>query len=276
MKPGVHLPRGYLLVEALCALALSGVLALSAALALGSARRSMASAARLASAERSGREAVSIIAALLHDSRSVTIEGDTAASLSLTIAMGAVCARDGMAILLPPTAVGSGTALTARGQPVEVGDLLSILVVDSLALGARWEESLVDSVTVRTTASPCGSADGWGLPADDGSPRLRLVLRDSLPGALQAGAPVRVSRRGRVSLYESGTGDWMIGWRRCADVLPSGVACGVIQPVAGPLRGPGSGLQLSVDSTAGLFSIEAAGLPPARPTSMTVWMRDGS
>lgn len=276
MKPRIRRRRGYLLVEALCALALSGVLALSAALALGSARRSMASTARLASAERSGREAASIIAALLHDSRSVAIEGDTAASLSLTIALGVICARDGIAILLPPTAVGSGTPLTARGQPVEIGDLVSVLVVDSLALGARWEQSLVDSATIRTTASPCGSTDGWGLPADDGSSRLRLVLRDSLPADLQAGAPVRVSRRGRVSLYESGTGDWMIGWRRCADVLPSAVACGVIQPVAGPLQGPGSGLQLSVDSTAGLFRIKAAGLPPARPTSITVWMRDGS
>jgi len=191
MTPRVTLLRGYVLVEALCALALSGVLALSAALALGSARRSMASTARLASAERSGREAVSIIAALLHDSHSVIIEGDTAASLSLTIALGAVCARDGMAILLPPTAVGSGTPLTGRGQPVEVGDLVSVLAVDSLALGARWERSLVDSVTVRTAASPCGSVDGWALPADDGSPRLRLVLRDSLPAGLQAGSESR-------------------------------------------------------------------------------------
>lgn len=268
-----HRRRGHLLAEALCALALSGVLAAAAALSLGAARRAMASTDRLASAERSSREAVSIIAALMKDADSVVVEGDTAAALSVTIGVGAVCARSGNAIMLPPMDVSAGGPIAARAQPIEAGDLISILMVDSLAIGAYWVHTLVDSVSERTMSSPCGATEGWATPADAGATRLRLVLRDTPSADMPIGAPVRLLRRGRLSLYHAGRGDWMLGWRRCA---ADGSGCGAIQPVAGPLRTPGAGgLRLRVDVAAGTILIAASGLPPARPAHLTIRPRDG-
>lgn len=269
--------RGYLLAEALCALALSGVLAAAAALSLSSARRAMAKTSQLAAAERASRESVSVIASILRESASVTVEGDTAASFAYVVAIGAVCEHAGRVVILPPVD-GQPAALTARAQPVEAGDMVSVLVVDSLALGAVWVNIVVDSVTQRTTAGSCGASNGWTLPADDGAVRLRLVLAGALPPQTPAGAPVRVLRRGRFSLYASGTGDWMLGWRRCSFLLSDALGCGAIQPVAGPLRTPGAGgLRLNANPLLGTIHVEARGLGPGtmRSSQMTVLLRNG-
>lgn len=274
-----RIPRGYLLAEALCALALAGVLAAAAATTLGAARRAMRSASERAAAERSSREAVSVIASVLRESFSVTVEGDTAVAFAQVIALGVICERSGAAIVLPPLEVSVATPLVARGQPVEPGDMVSVLVVDSLAIGATWVNAIVDTVSERSVAGSCGAADGWTQPSDDGAMRWRLMLRSPLPPSLQVGAPVRVLRRGRLSLYASGSGAWMLGWRRCAFLLPDAVGCGGIQPVAGPLRTPaGGGLRLEADALARIINIEArgAGIPDARATEMMVLLRDGA
>lgn len=282
--PGASAPRsrrrpGYLLAEALCALALAGLLAAAAAISLGAARRAMASTDRLTSAERAARESVSVIASVLRESASVTVEDDAAVSFAHVIALGAACEIDGRSIVLPPLDVSVATPLVARAQPVEPGDLVSVLVVDSLAVGATWVSAVVDTVSERTVAGSCGTADGWTQPADDAAMRWRFVLRTPLPPGTQPGAPVRVLRRGRLSLYVSGSGAWMLGWRRCAFLVPDAVGCGAIQPVAGPLRTPGGGgLQLEADALAGIVRVQArgSGSATARPSEMTVLLRDGA
>lgn len=271
--------RGYLLAEALCALALAGVLAVAAATTLSAAHRAMRSTSERAATERASRESVSVIASVLRESFAVAVEGDTAVAFAQVIALGAICERSGLAIVLPPLAVSVATPLVAHGQPVEPGDLVSVLVVDSLAVGASWVNALVDTVSERTVAGSCGAADGWTQPADDGALRWRLVLRSPLPPSMQSGAPVRVLRRGRLSLYASGSGDWMLGWRRCQFEVPDAVGCGGIQPAAGPLRTPaGGGLRLEADALARTIHIEArgSGIADARATEMTVLLRDGA
>jgi len=264
---------GHLLVEALCALALSGVLATAAGLALGAARRSLASTERIARADRSSRETVAVVAGMMEQSDSIALEGDTAAALTVGIGVGAVCATVGRAIVLPPVEVSSGLPIMVRSQPLDVGDLVSVLMVDSVALGAYWIWTEVDSTTVVTAASPCGIAEGWMGAADAGAERTRLFLRDSLPTAMPPGAPVRIFRRGRLALYHDGSGEWMLGWRRC---VTSG-ACGVVQPVAGPLRAPGGGgLRLSRDAVTGEITVEASGPDTRRPARLTVRPRDGA
>ncbi len=278
-RPGRRIRHGYLLAEALCALALAGVLAVAAATTLSAARRAMKSASERAAAERAGRESVSVIASVLRESSAVTIEGDTAVAFAQVIALGAICERSGLAIVLPPLEVSVATPLVARGQPVEPGDMISVLVVDSLAVGASWVSTLVDTVSERTVAGSCGAADGWTQPSDEGAMRWRLVLRSALPPSTQRGAPLRVLRRGRLSLYASGSGAWMLGWRRCAFLVPDAVGCGGIQPVAGPLRTPaGGGLRLEADALGRTIRIEAraSGIADARTTEMTVLLRDGA
>jgi hypothetical protein len=264
--------RGHLIVEALCALALSGVLMATAAVALGNARRALVTVEQTARTQRAAREAVAIAASLLRDAESVDVLGDTAASAAILIALGAACAIEPSrrAILLPPVAIAVGQPITTRSQPVEPGDILSILAVDTLASITHWTGTIVDSVSERTSAPRCGVVEGWVATADASAPRVRLVLRDSLPEDAREGAPVRITRRGRFALYHAGAGDWMLGWRRCA---PDGSSCGAIQPVAGPLSTPGTGgFRVRRAGVAGL-AVSAKGNAVAKAESSWVPLR---
>lgn len=260
---------GYLLAEALCALALAGVLTVTAAVALSGARRSLARMDALSTASRASRESVTIVAALLRDAESITLLGDTAVSLATLLGLGAVCDLEGngRAIMVPPAVVTAASPIFSRAQQLEPGDLISVLVVDTVARSSRWIATVVDTVSERVAASPCGVSDGWVHPSDAGAARLRLAVRDSLPMEMQRGAPVRLSRPGRLALYHAGSGDWMLGWRRCD---ASGAICGAIQPVAGPLRSPGAaGLRFRREGVQGV-TVLTMGLPPARGDSVFV------
>ena len=83
------------------------------------------------------------------------------------------------------------------------------------------------------------------------------MLRDSLPGQVEEGTPVRVLRRTRYALYRSGDGLWYLG-RRNRDA----VGWTVIQPVVGPLLGAAArGVTFTV--TDGAASALASGQPGA-------------
>lgn len=227
--------RGYMIAEALCALALAGVLAVACASALLNSRRLLTSAESRARAERGGLEALQVVAAIARDADSILVLGDTAIELQARIADGVVCGREGAALYLPPARVLGGTPLMSIAQPIEIGDEVRMWVEDTITGYRAWVGAPVESVTTRTGAVPCGVAGGFIAPADSAAPRTRLVLA-ALDARVGAGTPVRLSRRGRLALYNAGGGQWMLGWRRCG----SG-ACGTVQPVAGPLRRPALG-----------------------------------
>lgn len=248
--------RGHLLVEALCALALSGVLAATAALALFGVRRSVRAADQRAESVRGGRDALLVLAALLRDAEGVRVEAETAVALSVRTASSVVCARDTLSISLPPVSAAADPAadpVTVRAQPVEAGDRVAVLVRDSASGTADWWRGEVDSVEVRRPTPACGVAAGWIPLADSAQPGIRVFASPSPPGAIAAGAPVRIARQGRLSLYPS-SGEWMLGWRRCTGTPPR---CGVVQPVAGPLRTPGTGgLRVRPEGPPGGVSVE--------------------
>lgn len=225
----------FMLAEALCALVLAILLGVACATALTGVRRAMVTAESRARAERGGREALQVVMALARDADSVVVLGDTAVELTVRIASGVVCARDSTSITLPPARIAVGPALVARSQPVEAGDELRVLIRDTLVGPLRWERLMIDTVSERAGEIPCGSATGFVAATDAASPRLRIVPR-SLSVAVRPGVPVRAGRRGRLAVYYVGRGEWMLGWRRCA-----AGTCGVVQPVAGPLRSPSAG-----------------------------------
>lgn len=262
---------GHLLAEALCALALSGVLAAAAAGSLTGVRRAIAASGARSESARAGREALWIIGALARDADRLRIEGDTALALSVRTAASAVCAIDSLSVVLPPAAITSARPITLRSQAIETGDELAVLVSDTLSGRFVWWRSEIDSVRTRTAVEPCGTALGWLVPADAARARVELFVTPRPPAAVAIGAPVRVARPGRLAPYVSSGGEWMLGWRRC---LGSPPRCGVVQPVAGPLRTPGSGgLRLRLSPQEGGLLIEVRVPGDALPLRGVVTLR---
>jgi type II secretory pathway pseudopilin PulG len=224
--------RGHLLVEALMALVLSAVLAGAAALALSGARRSLHAAERRDRAERAEREAVAILREALAAGDAILTRGDTAVDLDVLLGFSMVCALEPRAVLLPPTE--GASPLTVLGQEPTRDDLLALRMDDA---EERWWYGVIDSVQSRVMPGRCDHNDGW-QPGGGSVPVVRVVLLDTIPSEARVGATVRLARRGRFTLYHAGSGEWMLGWRRCHPWLE---VCGVVQPVAGPLRTPSAG-----------------------------------
>lgn len=223
--------RGHLMVEALCALALAGVLIVACASVIRTTRRVTAAAESRARAERTGTEALQVVSGLLRDAEAVQLLGDTAIAFDLRVAEGVVCARDPSGVVFPPA--GTSLPLFAAVQPPEPGDVLRLGIRDSAGAVVAWSATRIDSVTTRSGGTACGPAGGWVEFADQALPSVRALA--ALDARVAEGAVARIGRPGRLALYNSG-GDWMLGWRRCGNGT-----CGVIQPLAGPLRSPADG-----------------------------------
>lgn len=256
--------HGHTIAEALCALALGGVLAAAAAVVLSGTRGAHARLDARFASERVSREALAVAAALIRASDSAVVRGDTAVELSLRIGRGVVCGRDSATIWIAPARVASGRALTTWTQVAELGDAIQVLAADTVTGERRWVTDTIEAASDRVPSAPCDADQGW-LPSGDGVARMRvLTLRGSHP-EIAPGDPVRVSRAGRIGLYVDGRGEWMLGWRRCVAAV-----CGVVQPVAGPLRTPAAGgfrVAAEPDGTMSV-SVHAAGTAPPQTTAV--------
>jgi len=255
----VSMRRGFLLVEALCALALMGVLAVAAVGALRTAQRTLLTVERESRAQRAAREAMAVSAALLRDAADPAVWGDTAIEFTARIATSVSCDTVPGGTVLPPAGP-FGRGFSAIAQGLEYGDELRWRDADTLTGHVTWRVERIDSVYALSAAAACPSGTFVDV-ADAARARvaLRLVSRVELP----AGTPVRVGRRGRLALYAAGGGEWMLGWRRCANGV-----CGTVQPVAGPLSSAARrGFRVSLDpSEIGLeVRTRAAGAPAAAP-----------
>lgn len=244
------------MVEALCALALGGVLAAAAGLMLASTRRSLEAAESRTVGGRAEREAVAIVRKAMLAGESIVLHGDTAVELDLLIGASVVCASETQALVLPPTRPTASAALSALPQLPTADDVVLVRRFDGTPEGAWWH-AVVDSVAERRAPEHCRSSDGWRSVVDSAVPLVRLVLEDSVPVDIEPGAEVRVLRRGRFALYHIGRGEWAMGWRRCH---PWNGACGSIQPIASPLRAPSAaGFRIVSDASSWRISAQGVG-----------------
>lgn len=249
--------QGYLLAEALCALALAGALAVVAATALTGAQRASRAAELRERAGRAERETIAVLRGAMEQGQVIAVRGDTAVDVDLTIAYGVACGVEPNALWLPPTRVVAGTPLVAALQSPGPDDVVAIRVAASPTSAPSWQEFVIDSVRSAIPAGFCDASDGWTSAADAATPRWRLTLRDALGPEVEVRATLRIARPGRFTLYHAGRGEWMLGWRRCA---PDYFVCGVVQPIAGPLRTPAAGgLRVRARATGDGWDLEARG-----------------
>lgn len=253
----MRLRDGHTLAEALCALALGGVVAAAAGLMLGSARRALEQAEEHITGGRAEREAVAIVRKAMATGDAIVLHGDTAVELDLLIGVSLLCGVETRALLLPPQRTSGSASLTALPQLPARDDIVLVRQFDGTP-ESRWWHAALDSVIERRIPGQCTASDGWRAPVDSAARLLRLVVSDSIPAEFAPGSEVRILRRGRFALYPIGGDEWALGWRRCH---PFSGACGTIQPLASPLRSPGaSGFRVAAQNDAAVWTISASGI----------------
>lgn len=162
---------------------------------------------------------------------SLSVESDTAVEFYSAIGTSTLCATpNANTLILPPDSLASGRVLSSWVAEPEPGD--DVLVFeDTTASGAPgWQRASVQTVARVTTAEACPLSSGLLLPADVvGTARaLEILVSPSLTLRSPRGAPVRIVRRVRYSVYRGGDRKWYLGYRRCPGV------CVSIQPLSGP------------------------------------------
>lgn len=231
LRPG-NRRRGVTLVEMVVSLALTGVvLAMVSAIALRQQRlftdlgEQSAAGARL-------REAAAILPIQLRATRPEDIRDarDTALELRATIATAVVCDTEPSTLILAPAATSEGYASII--SPIEPGDSVWMLSLDHGSAG--WAGLPVLAVGSRSSGSCAAAAPRL---SDDALHRARIALSLAALPAGVVGAPVRVTRPTRYSLYQS-TDGWYLGQR---DWNNTAARFSAIQPVAGPYLSPSAG-----------------------------------
>jgi hypothetical protein len=200
-----------------------GVVALTAQLALGQLRYFHGIGALIAMRAQIGHATAIAVRALWSVSPAtgdILVALDSAIEFHSAIGSGVVCDGYTGSVVIPTPRPESGNTLSAFWDTPQAGDRVHVFFDDSLGFG--W-------LALHVAASP---VPGPACPAlgDVGESWL-LALRE--PISIPDGAPLRFTRRARLSLYKASDDKWYLGskeWNEDAQRFNS------IQPVAGPLR----------------------------------------
>lgn len=156
---------------------------------------------------------------------------DSAFELFSMIGTSVTCSVAGQVISLVPEELSSGIVLTSLPFPPDTGDLLTAYAKPDSIIGVRrWVLFRVSAVTTAAASSACPATTGFTRAEDQTRPAFRISVIGSTAD-LSVGAPVRILRRGRYSLYRSSEGQWFLGYKRCNAI---GNSCSTVQPVSGP------------------------------------------
>jgi prepilin-type N-terminal cleavage/methylation domain-containing protein len=228
--------RGVTLIELLVTMTVGGIALSLVTLLCVRQQRVVSDLAQASAVSAQLRDAGAIlpidIRALASASGDIREARDTSLEIRATIASGVVCDTSGAAITLAP-AVTDVVSFASIATPIEPGDSAWLLVPNDTA--ESWTPHRVDDV-FSGAGRGCG-ARGPDLGVASGAQRVTLAL-DGVASAKWIGAPLRVTRPLRYSLYQSSDNAWWLGER---DWNAVAARFNTIQPVAGPFLPPASG-----------------------------------
>lgn len=236
--------RGLALIELVVVILLLGVVAAAIHDGLRRQQRVFGSIASIVATRTDVRDAAEVLAADLVTATprdTLPLTTDSAVEFFSTIGASVSCdSAPGYTVRIPPEMLASALPLTSLLAIPDSGDLLLIFSDDTAAAGGpRWDRHTIASVTTQTASVACPASSGLTADADGQARALVITLGSPARNGVRRGAPIRIVRRTRYSLYRSGSG-WYLGTRRCNAVGPS--VCGIIQPLSGPyLRYTSSG-----------------------------------
>lgn len=158
----------------------------------------------------------------------------------------------GASIILPPTSLASGAALTQWMSLPTTSDSIFVFDDDSLAANSddHWQKFAVGSVTAAVNTCPSGS--GYFTATGDATKNSYTIgLSGNIAKWVTAGAPVRFYRPAHYSLYKASDNRWYLGF-----CTYSCTGTNAISPVAGPFNAysttnSSSGLYMSYYNAAG-------------------------
>jgi len=234
---------GVSLIELLVALGLAGLVGGIIAITLGRQQQFYRNSAETGFVRESVRDAMDVLSTDIRQlsvADTVRLMGDSAIEFFSTIGTSIVCTRTGDEIGLPVNRLSGNSLSSFLAQP-DTGDIAAFYIG---SLG-RWERYRIAGVFSRSLSNSCPVGTGFSTPSDPqtGSTGLVLSLGGLLSESVRPGAPVRLLRRGRYSLYHASDGAWYLGYRRCNAIGPS--VCGSVQPVSGPYRSYSSDRRLT-------------------------------
>lgn len=233
--------RGFALAELLVAVLLIAIVGGTIASALRRQQQLFRSIAVMVSTRGDVRDAAEVLAADLSSVSPVDtlpLAADSAIEFLGLIGTSISCdPAPGYVIRLPPEKLQSGYRLTTLLAAPDSGDVLLVLNYDSAATAGepRWDRHVIAAVSSATASSACPSTTGFTTAADQTAPSYVVTLSGAVSDGVSSGAPVRILRRTRYSLYRSSDSRWYLGQRRCDPLGPS--SCRPIQPVSGPYAG---------------------------------------
>ncbi len=213
---------GTALLEVLLALALAGTVLSIATSSVLRQQRVHAHIRGLAGSDRQLHAATMVLAGQLAELDAAAGDiatgsaSDTALQFRATVGISFACETSAGSVALLPER-GEGGSYAGTLSMTRPGDTLWWLG-DSTWTAARVRS--VDAVSVTCTK-----------PLAFAGPSVRLAL-DGSADSIPAGAPLRLTRQTRYSLYRSADGSWQLGFREWSE---SAGAFASPQPIAGPL-----------------------------------------
>lgn len=219
--------KGTTLVELVAAIPLLALLGLVAAMLVLNGQRVARTVDGRTSRTREMRHAAAALAAELRSSRSRDLHAwnDTLIDFDVTVGFAIACGNPqaDRIDLLPAT--GNDPLRSTWSSAPDAGDRVHIALTPTHPTEPPVTHD-AGITMVATSNTACASST---LRATMPGAVVRLTITPATPAPAIIGAPIRITRRTRISLYRASDNEWYIGLRT---LRPSGWE--TIQPVAGP------------------------------------------
>lgn len=227
--------RGFSLIEIMVALVLLGIVATGIMTVVMRQQQFYRSATDVIDTRQQIRQAAAVVPV---DVRGVSSVGgdilamsDSALDVRGNIGSGIVCSHTANSITIPPLNLAKSRYFTTFLTRPKLHDV--IIIFDDKTAGNQDDDWTVNTISaIDSTLVGCTSFTDPVLDAT----KYRYVYTFSAPlsGTIIDGAPLRMARQVKYSLYKSATdGLWWMGYRECRGDQTS---CDAVQPVSGPYK----------------------------------------
>lgn len=227
--------RGFSLTEIMVALVLLGIVATGIMTVVMRQQQFYRSATEVIDTRSQIRQAAAVVPV---DVRGVSSVGgdilymsDSSLDVRGNIGSGLVCSHTANSVTIPPMNLAKGRYFTTFLTRPKVNDVL--LIFDDKAPGNQDDDWILYTIaTIDSTTAGCTSFTD--ATADAGKYRYVYTFTAPLSTTIIDGAPLRMARGVKYSIYKSATdGLWWMGYRECRG---DGSSCDAVQPVSGPYK----------------------------------------